>query len=112
MKASEQRAESFMERHDVEGATELDALEALHPGELNRILEREIERYYDDTLEDQIEDAVSDVQAELDRINGAKAVIAASTFSCSFSNSAIASASRRGAGGFTESRPRPNRQIG
>jgi len=69
MKTSERRAESFMERHDVEGATELDALEALHPGELARILEREIGRYYDDTLEDQIEDAVSDVQTELDRIN-------------------------------------------
>ena len=34
-----------------DGATELDALEALHPGELGRILVQEIERYYDATLE-------------------------------------------------------------
>lgn len=32
-------------------ATELDALEALHPGELRRLLVREIERYYDPSLE-------------------------------------------------------------
>jgi hypothetical protein len=37
-----------------EGATELDALEALHPGELRRILVSEIERYYDTTLNDRI----------------------------------------------------------
>ena len=38
-----------------EGVTELDALEALHPGELERILTPEILRYYDDTLDGQID---------------------------------------------------------
>ena len=35
-----------------EGATELDALEALHPGELHRILEREILRFHDQEFAD------------------------------------------------------------
>jgi hypothetical protein len=44
IKESERRAANFEERFG-EGATELDALEALHPGELRRIVEREIARY-------------------------------------------------------------------
>ncbi len=68
MKDTEKRAERFEERFGS-GATELDALEALYPGELERILVAEIERYYDDTLDDQIDDVVKDVQAELDEIN-------------------------------------------
>ena len=36
---------AFFERRFGEGATELDALEALHPGLLRQILVREIERY-------------------------------------------------------------------
>lgn len=52
-----------------EGATELDALEALHPGELEQILLREIERYYDDTLDDRIAEVGGEVEADLDRIN-------------------------------------------
>ena len=47
-----------------EGVTELDALEALHPGELERILTPEILRYYDDTLDDQIDSVMSQVQRE------------------------------------------------
>ena len=39
------------------------------PGELERILRREVERYHDDTLDDRIAEAASDVEAELDRIN-------------------------------------------
>ena len=53
LKASEKRAANFEARFG-EGATELDALEALHPGELRRILVREIERYYDTSLADEI----------------------------------------------------------
>ena len=68
IKDSDKRAANFEARFG-EGATELDALEALHPGELARILEREILRYYDDTLGDQIEDIGNDVQRDLDRIN-------------------------------------------
>ena len=58
----------FEERFGA-GATELDALEALHPGELARILETEILRYYDDTLDDGIEEVVDEVKAELRKIN-------------------------------------------
>ena len=69
IKEGEKRAAAFMERFGVEGATELDALEALHPGELERILVEEIERYYDDTLDERIDDVVGEVQAELDDVN-------------------------------------------
>jgi hypothetical protein len=44
IKETEKRAEAFEKRFG-EGATELDALEALHPGTLRRILTKEIERY-------------------------------------------------------------------
>ena len=44
IKETEKRGARFEKRFG-EGATELDALEALHPGELRRILEREIGRY-------------------------------------------------------------------
>ena len=44
IKAKERRAARFEERFG-EGATELDALEALHPGELGKIVEAEIARY-------------------------------------------------------------------
>jgi hypothetical protein len=46
LKETERRAGKFEARFG-EGATELDALEALHPGELRRILEHEINRYRD-----------------------------------------------------------------
>jgi hypothetical protein len=67
IKDSDKRAGNFEARFGA-GATELDALEALHPGELARILEAEIERYYDDTLDDQIEEISADVQRDLDAI--------------------------------------------
>ena len=44
IKDSEQRAARFEERYG-EGATELDALEALHPGVFGRIVRTEIQRY-------------------------------------------------------------------
>jgi hypothetical protein len=59
---------AWEEKHG-EGATELDALEAVHPGVLGCILTEEIERYYDDTLQERIDDIESDVDAELDEIN-------------------------------------------
>jgi hypothetical protein len=46
IKPSEKRAPKFEERFGA-GATELDALEALHPGKLGRIISAEIERYID-----------------------------------------------------------------
>jgi len=52
-----------------EGATELDALQALRPGELSRILVREIERYHDGGLDDRIDEATAEVRAELEAIH-------------------------------------------
>jgi hypothetical protein len=65
IKETERRAAAFEKRFG-EGGTELDALEALHPGALARILEAEIGRYYDATLEDRIDEAVSEAEAEIE----------------------------------------------
>jgi hypothetical protein len=46
----------FEERHG-EGATELDALEALHPGVLRELVLTELRRYHDPTLEERVEAA-------------------------------------------------------
>jgi hypothetical protein len=54
IKESELRADLFEKRFG-EGATELDALEALHPGALRRILVDEIARYYDRSLNARVE---------------------------------------------------------
>jgi predicted nucleic acid-binding Zn ribbon protein len=70
IKDTEKRAAKFEERFG-EGATELDALEALHPGELRRILLKEIRRYHDGDLNNRIEVAASTVQAEIDDITEA-----------------------------------------
>jgi hypothetical protein len=55
-----------------EGATELDALEALHPGALRDILTEEIERYYDldldervDAVADEFRDRLTDIHSEV-----------------------------------------------
>jgi hypothetical protein len=64
----EHRGAVFMERFGVEGITELDALEALHPGELERILTREIERYYDTNLDEAVDDKANEIASELDDI--------------------------------------------
>jgi hypothetical protein len=50
IKDSERRKEAFEGRYGI-GATELDALEAQHPGELARLVEREILRFYDEMLD-------------------------------------------------------------
>jgi hypothetical protein len=68
IKEGERRAERFEERFG-EGATELDALEALHPGEISRILVQEIERYYDPNLHRNIRRVASRVERELASIN-------------------------------------------
>ena len=45
IKETEVRADKFRERQQVDGAVELDALEALHPGELARIVSDAIEPF-------------------------------------------------------------------
>ena len=71
LKETEIRAARFEARFG-EGATELDALEALHPGELRRILVREIERFHDPDFADEwrgvrseAQRTVSEIEAEI-----------------------------------------------
>jgi predicted nucleic acid-binding Zn ribbon protein len=68
LKDTETRAAKFEERFG-EGGTELDALEALHPGELERILTREVERYYDLTLNRRVDRRNTEVSVDLVRID-------------------------------------------
>lgn len=67
IKETELRAARFEARFGS-GATELDALEAIHPGELERIVTQEIKRYYDDDLADAIADVANEVETDLDEI--------------------------------------------
>jgi hypothetical protein len=66
IKASEKRAAHFEQRYGV-GAVELDALEALYPGELRRILEIQLSRYYDHDLWQRTEDTRIQIEARLER---------------------------------------------
>ena len=53
IKESDRRKDKFEEKFGA-GATELDALEALHPGEMAQLLEAEIDRYLDPTLDERV----------------------------------------------------------
>lgn len=72
VKDSDLRRDRFERHHgtDASGnsAVELDALEALRPGELQRILIRYIESYYDVDLERRTRQRKQELIAELDRI--------------------------------------------
>src|SRR5829696_1873242 len=70
IKETERRGARFEERNG-EGATELDALEALHSGALQRILSREIERYHDAGLAHRIREAAGPLGARIADINRA-----------------------------------------
>lgn len=65
IKKTETRAGRFEARYGS-GATELDALEALHPGTLRDILIEFIDRYYDHELDGEVERAVERYRDELD----------------------------------------------
>ena len=54
IKDSDRRKNNF-EARNGEGAVELDALEALHPGELGRMLKEAFGEYFDDDLEQGLE---------------------------------------------------------
>jgi len=62
IKETERRRGGFEDRYG-EGAVELDALEALYPGELQQVLSQCIEYYFDPTLEQ----STKDMQAVLER---------------------------------------------
>lgn len=55
------------EKLNGEGAVELDALEALHPGELAKIINAAIDRYQDRTVSGQLHAAVRQANAVLSR---------------------------------------------
>ena len=67
IKETERRAARFEDRHG-EGAVELDALEALYPGELRRIVQKEVARYRDNGLDGRVFDERSRLMNELDDI--------------------------------------------
>lgn len=67
IKESERRKTHFEDHHGT-GATELDALEALHPGTLREIVEREVKRYYDSELDERAEAAYRQFRQRLDGI--------------------------------------------
>jgi hypothetical protein len=64
IKEGERRGVSFEERHG-EGATELDALEALHPGELARLLTEAMSPYFDEEADEAVQDANDAVKDEI-----------------------------------------------
>jgi hypothetical protein len=70
LKETKRRAGAFEARYG-EGATELDALEALYPGELRNTLVEEVESYRDRDLDDEIEEVASDLNDRIDEINQA-----------------------------------------
>ena len=67
-KKGDSRAARFEQRFG-EGATELDALEAVYPGRLAEILEVEIRRYYDPDLDKEITIAAGMARKQLEPIN-------------------------------------------
>ena len=66
------RRKAIFERDHGKGATELDALEALHPGELYHVLESMILDYYDPELTSKAEarrgELVDDLDAQRDQV--------------------------------------------
>jgi hypothetical protein len=67
IKDSEKRKAKFEERFGA-GAVELDALEALHPGELEKIVSGSLDAYYDHTLAGRTEKVRAQLQARLGSI--------------------------------------------
>jgi hypothetical protein len=68
IKESDRGRGKFEERHG-EGATELDALEALHPGTLHDLIEAEVLRYYDPTLEKRVKEQNQALADEVATLN-------------------------------------------
>jgi hypothetical protein len=67
LKADEGRADEWAIQFG-EGGTELDALEALHPGELRRIVTEALDRYHDHDLQGRWDALKSEREAELGAI--------------------------------------------
>lgn len=67
IKEGDKRQSGFKERYGVDGATELDALEALHPGELGRLVETAIAPYRDSTLSKRMREAGQEARKTLNQ---------------------------------------------
>jgi hypothetical protein len=67
IKETERRRMGFEARHG-EGAVELDALEALYPGQLEEVLAGYLDRYVDWTLQERVEQKRRALEQELDTI--------------------------------------------
>jgi hypothetical protein len=72
IKDTERRKDKFEETFG-RGATELNALEALHPGEMARLLEAEIDNFLDPTLKRRVAEpfseqsnAISEIENEIE----------------------------------------------
>jgi hypothetical protein len=61
--------EDWKARKGGKGKTELDALEAIVPGELERMLREETERYIDPTLKGKIDATAATMQRDTDAVN-------------------------------------------
>jgi hypothetical protein len=68
MKRTRTRRDHFEAQHG-EGATELDALEAIHPGALGEILTEAILHYYDETYLQEIREHDEEASDELNVLN-------------------------------------------
>jgi hypothetical protein len=67
IKDTERRKDTFEQTFGV-GATELDALEALHPGEMRRIVEEEVNNWLDPNLRSRVWEVKSEEQLRCQRI--------------------------------------------
>jgi hypothetical protein len=68
IKEKEKRKDKFEKRWG-RGATELDALEALHPGELGRVVEEAILRFRDGTIDRRTREAAEPIGQKLDEVS-------------------------------------------
>ena len=62
IKETDKRQDNFLTKYGVQGATELDALEAIHPGELRKIIIDAIEPYRDLDISDRMMEAEQDAE--------------------------------------------------
>lgn len=67
IKESDARKAGFEDRHG-EGAVELDALEALYPGELAALVRQALDPYWDPTLADRFREAAMQAQVHIEEI--------------------------------------------
>lgn len=62
IKETDKRQNNFLAKYGVEGATELDALEALHPGELRKIISEAVAPYRDTEIAGRLAEAEEEAE--------------------------------------------------